>query len=380
MNVSLIGISALFYLALVSAFYVIAFAFASLYRRLAARSPQSGRKRMILIALSLPPIAALLPTGAGVVLRHLHGAGMRAMGDAIMPADAPTALAHHTMACARLFERLGTIVGFGVNSTAVSQVLGVGTWLLFAVGIGYAARLTSATYRLETGIAPLLSAPSPRLVESLGRVARRLGLSANLRGRFFECALPPDRSSVIGLTRAKCALSRAFIEAAPPEEIDALVAHEAAHLRSGDVYAAFAVGVLNCVFFFLRPVRLLSRWWRESAELCADDVAVRGTGDDPLAVASAILRTRASGVGGYALPAPLLPFADEGAVSVEKRIERLLEQAEHALPAARPETPAQIALAWATTGMLACLGAGLLASSEATCVAHCTLELLQRVL
>jgi hypothetical protein len=82
----------------------------------------------------------------------------------------------------------------------------------------------------------------------------------------------------------------------------------------------------------------------------------------------------------FPLPAPLLPFADEGALSAEKRVERLLTQAERSTPMTRPETTAQVALSWGATAVLALFGAGLLVSSEAACVAHCTLELLKNVL
>jgi Zn-dependent protease with chaperone function len=381
MTPPLLGVSALFYLALVSVFYLVALGVIAVYRRFFARNaPQSVSKRVLLLALLLPPVAALLPTVAGVILRHMHGTAAM-VAERGMPADvASTPLAHHTMACALLFERLGAIASFGASSKTVSLVLGIGTWLLLGFGAVYAVRLAWATYRLEKGIAPLLSEPSAPLAGSLARVGQRLGLSAPLRSRFYECALPPERSSVMGLQRAKCVLSRDFILTAPPEELDALVAHESGHLRSGDVYAAFAVGVLNCVFFFLRPVRLIGRWWREAAELAADDTAVRGTGDDPLAVASAILRVRGAATGTFALPAPLLPFADEGVLSAEQRVERLLAQAERAVPMARSETPVQVALTWGATGLLALVGAGLLISSEAACVAHCTLELIQRVL
>ncbi|MBC8138541.1 MAG: M48 family metalloprotease [Fibrella sp.] len=380
MNPALLGVSALFYLALVSTFYVVVLGGVAAYRRFfAGRAPQSVIKRILLLALLFPPVAALLPTVAGVILRHMHGPSMVAPEHG-MPGEAPTTIAHHTMACALLFERIGAMVSFGASSQIISLVLGIGTWLLLGWGLIYAARLTWATHRLETGISPLLAQPSSPLAESLERVGNRLGLSASFHSRFFECALPPDRSSVMGLQRAKCVLSREFIQTAPPEELDALVAHESGHLRSGDVYAAFAVGLLNCVFFFLRPVRIIGGWWREAAELAADDTAVRGTGNDPLAVASAILRVRGTTVRTFALPTPLLPFADESVLSAEKRIERLLAQAERAAPMARTETRFQVALTWGATGILALLGAGLLVSSETACVTHCTLELIQRVL
>lgn len=383
MNVPLLGVSALFYLALLSFFYLLALGCVAAYRTLAGRlAPPSRTKRVMLVGLVVPPVAALLPTVAGVVLRHLHGSGAMALSASkgSLPAEAATVGAHHAMACALIFERITALANFGANAQITSLILGVGAWLLFAAGTLWVARLVWATYRLETGIAPLLSAPSPRLADSLGRVGKRLGIPASLNCRFFECALPPERSSVMGLARVKCVLSCEFVEAAPPEEVDALVSHEAGHLRSGDAYSAFAVGVLNCLFFFLRPVRVLGKWWREAAELAADDTAVRGTGGDPLAVASAILRVRSATVAASPLPAPLLPFADEGALSAEKRVERLLAQAERATPPARTETLAQVAFSWGVTVLFAVLGAGLLVSSEAACVAHCTLELLKNVL
>lgn len=379
MNVPLAFVSALFYLALVSIFYVVTLAVVSVYRRLfARRAPESLSQRIALVALLLPPAAALLPTIAGVILRHMHG-GTMVMAHSL-PAATPTVAAHHTSACALIFERIGAMASFGTASQATSLVLGIGAWLLLVIGTLHAVRLTYATYRLETGILPLLSAPSPRLADSIGRVGKRLALPKPLRRRYFECALPPERSSVMGLLNARCVLSREFIEIAPPEEVDALVAHEAGHLRAGDVYAAFIVGVVNCLFFFLRPVRLLGKWWRESTELAADDTAVQGAGNDALAVASAILRVRGAVVTHFPLPAPLLPFADEGALSAEKRVERLLTQAERTVPVTRPETPIQVAMSWGATGLLAVFGAGLLISSEAACVAHCTLELLRNIL
>ena len=62
--------------------------------------------------------------------------------------------------------------------------------------------------------------------------------------------------------------------------------------------AVALVGLLSCVFFYLRPVRLPARRWREETELACDATAVKVNGD-PLAMAAAILRVtilRVSGV------------------------------------------------------------------------------------
>ena len=313
---SLVGVGALFYLALVSLFYLLAFAAVVAYRRVYGhRAPQSLTKRVILTAVLVPPVAAILPPMAGMVLRHLHGAAMAAPGamDRVSPS-----LMHHSTACATVFDA-AMLPGTGnTNRFSLPLLPEVATAGLIAVGMVFAARLVWATLRLETGLAPFLSAPSPRLAASLARVGHRLHLRPALTQRFFECPMPPSRSSVMGLARARCVLSASFVADAPPEELDAVVAHEAEHLRGGDVYAAFAIALLNGVFFFLRPLALLGGWWREAAELAADDTAVRGTNNDPLAVASAILRVTGAAAGRSSLPAPLLPFADDGAVSATK--------------------------------------------------------------
>jgi hypothetical protein len=151
------------------------------------------------------------------------------------------------------------------------------------------------------------------------------------------------------------------------------------------VQTTFLVGMVNCLFFYLRPVRLLGRRWREEAELACDDQAVQVT-RQPLAMASAILR--ASGVPvattngvGRRLPAVALAFADEAACSPGKRVERLLAQAQHAsLPAAAGEPRRAVVGGWLATAGLTAFGASLLRSDEAACFAHCSLEAIARLL
>lgn len=385
-NLPLLWISALFYVALVSAFYVISsgivwalFRFYGSHTKAGFLQTQAGRKRAILSALVLPPLLAVVPTAAGASLRHMHHSGSEAAFQTVAEA-AP--LEHHAMACQQLFDRLTLLGGMGITGETgrlVSVVVGGGAWLLLVIGLFLAVRLLRASLRLEKGIEPLLTPPSDRLDKSLERVGRSFFRLA--KPRFFECAIPAAYSSVLGLGKARCVLSAQFVSEAPCDELDAVVAHEASHLRSGDVAATFIVGLLNCVFFFLRPVRLLSRLWREAAELASDDAAVCAT-KNPLAMASAILRV--SGVATPSVPSHLpaiaLPFADEAACSPAKRVERLLDQAQRATLPPSAETPLQVAVGWAATTVFALVGVGLLVSSEVACVAHCSLELVQRLL
>ncbi len=378
---SLLLVSALFFLALSSGLYVAAWGIATILLRAGrARISHAAAKRVLLTALVLPPLAAAVTTLGGATLRHLHDAAR---------------MEHHSAGCQTMFVRLFAVEN-GPSGALARDVLGAlvngAAWLLVGAGIVLAARLFVATARLERGLTLFQSAPSLRLAGSLARIGTRFPSLPVYH--FFECPVPATQSSVLGFWRARCVVSRAFVADASDDELDALIAHEASHLRSGDVRATFLVGTLNCFFFYLRPVRLLSRRWREAAELACDDQAVAAT-RKPLALASAILRVNGAllappaeaGGGRRHLPAVALPFADEAACSPRKRVERLLDRAERALLPVLPSSSGgersqvlQAAGGWALTLALAGIGVGALLSPATICLAHCSLEAIARTL
>lgn len=366
-NPPLIVVSALFFLALASVLYVGAWLMAAALMQLGqGRLSHAANKRALLTALLLPPALAAIPTFGGATLEHSH---------------ATPALEHHSMACREMFASFSAATHHGLPGSA-GDVLGTlvngAAWLLLGMGIFLLLRLARATRHLEDGLAPYLAPPSPRLAASLARVSRCLpGLPTH---RFYECAIPAAYSSALGLRRIRCVLSRAFVAEAADEELDALVAHEAGHLRAGDVPATLLVGALGCLFFPLRPVRLLARRWREEAELACDDAAVAAT-RRPLALAAAILRVGGAPVSptGQALPAIAMPFADDAACPPGKRVERLIAQAQRTtLP--KREPAAQVWGGWLATLALALLGIAVLHSAAVVCYAHCSLEAVSQVL
>ena len=367
-NPALILVSALFFLALASVFYLAAWGIASAgLRARSRRFSHTANKRLLILCLALPPVLAMIPTFGGATLRHSH---MTPLAE------------HHSPACRQMFGSLfsaETMTGTAMTvSEAAGRIVNSVAWLLVGTGIFFLLRLLWATVKLEHGLTPYLQAPSTRLNDALTRVGRQMpGLAAS---RFYECALPAAYSSVLGLRHIRCVLSRDFVAAATDDELDAVIAHEASHLSARDVPAAFVVSALGCLFFPIRPVRLLARRWREEAELACDDAAVAAT-RRPLALAAAILRAVGTPVSrNPPLPATVMPFADESACSAGERVERLIQQSQAAASPSPQESTRQVWTGWVMTFTLAGIGAIILLSPEMICYAHCSLEAVSRLL
>ena len=365
-NPPLILVSALFFLGASSLLYLASWGVILGARRLGrGRFSPLVLKWMCACALVLPPLVAMVLTADGATLRHNHATFLHG---------------HHSAACLRVFGPLFSLTeGPGDLPWIGGALIHGGAWVLLIWGLTLSLRLIAATVRLERGLVPFLEQPSIRLAGALARVEGYL--PGTLAGRFFECAIPAGYSGVIGILRPRCVLARRLVETAGDDELDAIVAHEAAHLRAWDLVGTFVVNAVSCLFFTLPPVQDLARRWREETELSCDATAAATTGQ-PLALATAILRAS-----GATLEPPVpralpggLAFTDETVCSAEKRIERLISQAQ--APFGQTASPPALAAlgGWSLTlGLAACGLAGLL-SAHAACVVHCSLEALAHLL
>ena len=99
-----------------------------------------------------------------------------------------------------------------------------------------------------------------------------------------------------GLIRPRIYVSTGALEALEPEELDAVLAHEAHHARYRDPLRIFFARVLSDSLFFLPVLRRLADRYAALAELAADAAAVgRHRGDTrPLAAALLAFDERAS--------------------------------------------------------------------------------------
>src|SRR5207248_3598485 len=116
------------------------------------------------------------------------------------------------------------------------------------------------------------------------RIAYRLGLHA--AAHVVESALV-DVPTVVGWLRPAIILPVAAIAALSPAQVEAILAHELAHIRRHDYAVNLLQTIAETLLFYHPAVWWLSRRIRAEREHCCDDLAVSLCGD-PIAYASAL--------------------------------------------------------------------------------------------
>ncbi|MCA9139067.1 MAG: M56 family metallopeptidase, partial [Planctomycetales bacterium] len=146
-----------------------------------------------------------------------------------------------------------------------------------------------------------LSEAPQRVVEIVGRLARQMRITKALT--VVESALV-EIPTVVGWLRPVILMPASAITGLPNEQLEAVIAHELAHIRRHD-YLVNAVQVFLETVFFYHP----ALWWvsmsmRDEREKCCDAVVVGMTGD-PAEYVKMLLRVEESR-GMSAVPHPAL--------------------------------------------------------------------------
>src|ERR1700722_4883298 len=93
----------------------------------------------------------------------------------------------------------------------------------------------------------------------------------------------------IGVVRSVVIVPASALMALSPEQLEAVLAHELAHVRRADYLWNLIQTMVETLLFFHPAVWWLGHRLREQRELCCDDVAVESCAD-PLVYATALLR------------------------------------------------------------------------------------------
>lgn len=166
--------------------------------------------------------------------------------------------------------------------------------------------------------------------------------------RILVCDYARPFALTIGLFRPAVLLSTGLVKRLKRAELEAVLAHEMAHVARRDYLFTWVGATLRDAFFYLPTSRKAFRQVQQDKEAASDDVA-RWLTDRPLALASALVKVWQPDAAAVAVPAQPLT---EGNEAVEARVHRLLDGPEPAEP--EPAGKATLGLAASgTAGLLA---------------------------
>jgi len=161
--------------------------------------------------------------------------------------------------------------------------------------------------------------PAGRGLETrVARLAMRLGVAPP---RLLICALDRPLALACGLRRPVVLLSTWMLVQLDRRELEAVLAHEVAHVARRDFLAAWLTTILRDAFCYLPASRVAYRQLQREREFACDGLVVAATGR-PLALASALVKVWQPALGGPR--APVAPALVGGGEAIEVRIARLL--------------------------------------------------------
>ncbi len=151
--------------------------------------------------------------------------------------------------------------------------------ILFSFRLAWGAREVAVLRRSGTPADPSLRALGAAL-------AARLGIERPVRLLITSLAEGP---SVVGWIRPVILLPAATLMGLTPEQLEAVLAHEFAHIRRYDYLVNIFQMVVETLLFYHPAVWWTSARIRHERELCCDDLAVSMCGD-PLCYARALTK------------------------------------------------------------------------------------------
>lgn len=171
--------------------------------------------------------------------------------------------------------------------------------------------------------------PAPAAWEARFReLARRMGLPRAVR------LLASDRAAsplALGWLKPVVLVPASAFLALPPDALEAVLAHELAHLQRGDYLANLLQTLAEALLFFHPAAWWLSRQIREAREHCCDDAAAALLGD-PLPLAQGLAALAALR---RPLPSDPDPALAAARGTLMHRITRLFQPASTPLPSLR---------------------------------------------
>ena len=184
-----------------------------------------------------------------------------------------TAGASGTPVLGHIFAGTGAAGGGGWQGFLQAHI----TWLV----AGWAACAGALGLRLALGLVWIRRSArtqrtDPHWNAQLARMAAQSGIARTVRLRVVDTLASPVTA---GWWRPVVLVPAALISGMPPQLLEALLAHELAHVRRCDYLLNLAQSLIETILFYHPVVWWLSHRIRAERELIADDIAARQLGD-----------------------------------------------------------------------------------------------------
>ncbi len=155
---------------------------------------------------------------------------------------------------------------------------------------------------------------SPDLIQRCHSLQRRLALDWPVR---FLQSRRVSVLVVVGWFRPVVLIPLSAIAGLPPQQLDALIMHELAHIRRLDAFTNIVILAIETILFYHPAIWWVSSRVRIEREHCCDDLAVSTCGDATIyAEALTSLETWKA--------APALALGANGGMMLKERVARLL--------------------------------------------------------
>lgn len=170
----------------------------------------------------------------------------------------------------------------------LAPVHAVAHWFLYA-GVGYALLERGTVLWRHRRVMRALPQTRVHLESSIARAAMKAGLSI---ARVRTVRGLPMPAFTTGWISPRVIVAADLHERLTPDELEAVLAHEAVHLRRRDPLRLASLRALASLLFWLPVLRRLAADWEDEVEITADDEVAR---ELALPLASAILKLGGNG-------------------------------------------------------------------------------------
>tara|TARA_R110002072_G_scaffold284006_1_gene447784 strand:+ start:979 stop:2757 length:1779 start_codon:yes stop_codon:yes gene_type:complete len=196
----------------------------------------------------------------------------------------------------------------------------LGVWLVGVVFCG--ARLLGGAWAIFR-----LRGQRTEIVPSLARRAQQIGRRFGLATTPVFGSARIGEAAVVGFLRPVVLMPVSWLTSLPVDVLEAVIAHELAHIRRHDVWVNLFQCFVEALLFYHPAVWWLSNRIRVEREMCCDELAVEATSGP---VSYAIALEHVGSLSAHKTPNLAASFSGDQKMNLLRRVKNVLQPNDHA--------------------------------------------------